>query len=165
MLRMGTSGLLKPPHVYGQEGVHSIEDSVPQWEWKQRETSVRKPKIAPSLFLYKSPASGTVGGIVLMSNSQPNSRQMKKTLPTHCQPAMCIEFLLQMTRGTLISHLILSIRVLDSKSLFFLLFSCLVGINAYEIDQNKLVKYLHWSYSFEPVNMFQITKFINPVGL
>lgn len=32
MLRTGTSGLPKSPLVYGQEGVHSTEDSVPQGE-------------------------------------------------------------------------------------------------------------------------------------
>lgn len=119
MLMEGTSGLLKSPHLFGQEGVHRIEDSVPQRELWQRETSV---KDCSESFPLQKLSQRHSGWDVLMSNSQPNSRHMKKMLPTHCQLAMCVEFLLQMRQGALIIHLDSGSQFLIPRPSSFLVF-------------------------------------------
>lgn len=92
------------PWVEGAEGAWHLRFCSPV-RTVQEKTSIRKPLNPLTVFLYRSPRpSSTVGGIALLRSSHPNSIHVKKTLPTHCQLTMCLEFLLQMGQGTLIIH-------------------------------------------------------------
>lgn len=132
---------------------------VPQWDWGKRKTSIRKAKISLSIFLCKSaahwesssPVLGLCSCIFHTQNVDIWRRCYHPPLTDHEWGVLASDVLRNPDHP-----LILSIPVLfDSRSFFFFFLNkYLVGINAYEIGWNKLVKYLYCNSFFEVFNIF-----------